>query len=546
MKKLYPVLAMIAISAAGVHADWALNSYATATADTATTNAFYGIQMFKNPGSTVSVAVPGGYVSLIATKIGDDPAGTAKGNGYTANIGLLHPLTSDWAEWDLTGLTSITFQHQNSTKITDYLAVSFGSASYAEADALAGTTYEAGISGVKALAAQGTNWFSDTALIGDFATPTWWTAPDDFPTIDSVLKRVKNLQFAPKSTYTGSGTQGAAACTKCTLPTMTTQVLNIRNIVLHGVTNAIPWPNPLMAGCPATGLSDTLSQFAGGNTLNKAKAYFFAFSDFDTLGTSTQFASGKSTVTDTVMADVGGEATSWMEMHAKLIKKDGVYHKYAGWADLGTNFGAGKVLDATGLTGIGFDLGNLGLNGDRISTIDFKVKMDGINDTAVHFVSFPVADLIAAGKNVKRGCVRPSDLQQAKYVTTPTVFDPSKISQISWEAKITDSHDPTIDTASANLLLGNIVFYGINTFKTVGIKGRLVPAHHTTFAAYSMGVLSLSGFDGVKTFSVTTLDGKTVASFAAAPRVALSLPRGTYLLTAKGTSVAQKFAVVGR
>ncbi len=535
-------------------ADWKLSEYATVAPTAAMTDSVYGIQSFSNPGSTVTVSVPGGYVSLMASKIGDDPAASPKGNGYTANIGLLHPLTDDWKEHDLTGLTAITFEHQNTNKITDYLAVSFGSASYDSLHALAGTVYEVGFTGVKALAAHAVGeWVHDTALIGDFATPTWWTAPKSYPSIDSVLKRVKNLQFAPKSTYTGAGTQGAAACTKCTLPTMTQQTLNIRNITLIGVPapghGDLGWPNPTMEGCPTTGPSVTLSQFSGGTTLSAAKAYFFAFSDFDTLGTSTSPASGKTTVTDTVM-EAATEAEAWMEMHAKLNKKDGgVYHKYAGWADLGTNFGTCHLFNGIDLTGIGFDLGNLGINVDRIRTIDFKVKMDGINDTAIHFVSFPVADLGAPRKFVKRGCVRLSDLKQASYVTTPTVFDPSKITQLSWEAKITDSKDLTIDTASANLLLGNIVFYGINTIFGEGchgsVKGRMGLAPNS-YAAYGNGVLRLSGFDEVKTFDVTTLDGKTVTSFAAAPRVALSLPRGTYFLRAKGGGQQAKFVVLGR
>ena len=58
--------------------------------------------------------------------------------------------------------------------------------------------------------------------------------------------------------------------------------------------------------------------------------------------------------------------------------------------------------------------------------------------------------------------------------------------------------------------------------------------------------MSLSGFSGVSSFDVTTLDGKVVASFSSAPRVSLALPRGTYLLTAKNGSLSQKFAVVGR
>lgn len=108
MKKLYPVLAAIALSAVGAHADWVLNTYPVAAADSVETNALYGVQSFQNKSSSVTTKVTAGTpgsISLVATKVASD--GT---EGYTANIGMLHPLTPDWGVYDLTGLTGVSFE----------------------------------------------------------------------------------------------------------------------------------------------------------------------------------------------------------------------------------------------------------------------------------------------------------------------------------------------------------------------------------------------------------------------------------------------------
>jgi hypothetical protein len=542
MKKLYTVLATLALAATGAFAaagdTWLLNSYATDAADSATTNALYGYQTFENKGSSVTINVTGGSVNLVATKLGSD--GT---EGYTANIGELLPLTPDWSEHDLTGLTSITFDYQNDQKITDVLSVSFGSTAYSTAISNAGTVYSNDIAGSAALGA-GTTWKSGEVLISDFATPSWWTTiPTDFPSIDTVLKHVKNLQFAPKSLYTASGTQAGVACTKCVTPTMTSVTLKVKNIVLHGV-KASAWPNAGLLGCedakPQTLFGDFLS------AKNALGGYWFTFSDFDSLGTSTDPAKGATAVSDSIF-----DTDGYMMMSANLKKKDGTFHKYAGWADIGTNFPKGVSMDATGLTGIGFLLLNSNINANLVQNIIFKVKVKGVNDTALHQVLLPTADIVAAAAAGKVACIRPSDLAQPSYVVAADKkpFDASKIVQFAWEAKITDDRTPTIDTATANLILSSVILYGtaapvLNKDPTdLGVLGH---ARTKTAVSYANGALQLSGFVGATHFEVRDLDGKVVSTFAASQRVSLSLPRGTYLLTPKGSSASKKFAVVGR
>lgn len=217
----------LAISA---RADWLVSDYSTVTSDSAQTRAVYGIQTYQNRSSSVTTSVPGGYVQLDAPLIASD--GT---EGYTVDIGLQQPLTPDWKTYDLTGLQAITFEYQNATKITDVLSVSFGSDAYSDAIVKAGTIYSNDIAGSVALSA-GTTWKTAEIYLSDFATPAWWTdIPADFPTIEQVLKRVRNIQFSPKTLYTSSGTQNGVACVKCVGPTMTSQTLKIRNIRLMGV-----------------------------------------------------------------------------------------------------------------------------------------------------------------------------------------------------------------------------------------------------------------------------------------------------------------------
>jgi hypothetical protein len=541
MKKLYSTLAIFAISASGAFAaegdTWLLNAYATETKDSIETNAMYGYQTFQNEASAVTVNVSGGSVNLVASKLASD--GT---EGYTANIGLLHPLTPDWAEYDLTGLTKITFDYMNDTKITDVLSVSFGSSAYSEAISNAGTVYSNDIAGSAALNG-GTTWKQGEVLIEDFATPSWWKdIPDDFPTIDEVLKKVKNLQFAPKTLYSASGSQAGTACTKCVTPTMTSVTLKIKNVVLHGV-KASSWPNPLNEGCEDTKPFVQFSEFESGSK-NYFAGYFFSFSD--TAGLDSDPAKGSSFVTDSIYED------GYMVMSAKLNKKaGGKYNKYSGWANIGTDFAGKASLNATGLTGISFLLADLGTNATYVQDIIFKAKMKGGSDTALHQVKLPMADIIAGGNAGKVACIRPTDLVQAAYVQAShrKDFDPKAIEQFAWEAKITDDRSPAIDTATVELLLANVVLHGSADFVLnkdgTGIKSQM---RVKTSVSYANGALQLSGFVGANRFEVRDLSGKVVASFDATKRVSLALPRGTYLLSATGDKVSysNKFAVLDR
>jgi hypothetical protein len=194
-------------------------------------------------------------------------------------------------------------------------------------------------------------------------------------------------------------------------------------------------------------------------------------------------------------------------------------------------------------------LADLGTNANIIKTIIFKVKMKGVSDTALHQVQIPTADIVAAAAAGKVVCIRPSDLAQASYVVAAhkVAFKPDAIQQLSWEAKITDDRTPTIDTASANLILANVILYGSDAFVLNKDVGVLSHDRVKTSVSYANGVLSLAGFTGASRFEVRDLTGKVVASFDAAQRVSLDLTRGTYLLSATGAKqYSSKFTVLGR
>ena len=55
---------------------------------------------------------------------------------------------------------------------------------------------------------------------------------------------------------------------------------------------------------------------------------------------------------------------------------------------------------------------DLGINANLVQNLYFKVKMKGVNDTALHQYMLPAGDLVDAQKAGKVACIHPSDLAQ--------------------------------------------------------------------------------------------------------------------------------------
>ncbi|MBK9577729.1 MAG: hypothetical protein IPO40_11660 [Fibrobacteres bacterium] len=208
-----------------------LSAYSVSELDSARVNARYGIQAAANPASQVSVVVYNGFVRLQAPRIASEPGY----KGYSAYVGLIHPIVPDWRVVDVSKLTSLDFEFRNTNKITGKLLVAFGSEAYTRTQQYAGTIYESDVSGAAKMS-PGIQWKSVSLDVMDFYPPLWWTAPAEFPMFDSVLRVAHSIQFVPQSLYTGEGVEGNKACYKCVGPDMKEQTLDIRNIRLVGVT----------------------------------------------------------------------------------------------------------------------------------------------------------------------------------------------------------------------------------------------------------------------------------------------------------------------
>lgn len=214
--------------------------YSATIQDTSELRERLGITSFSNAASSAQVGIENGVVVFQTTLRSDSGAGGWA--GFSANAGMELPYYPYASEADLTGLTEVEFEFRNSAQITDYLAVQIGSNALKDSLVREGKVYEAPILGANNLAA-GTTWKTASVRLADFATPSWWVKfPDDYPTMDEVVKRFRSLRFLPKSKYADSGYQNGVACANCVGPTMAAQKLEIRKIRLIGP-DVFPKPN---------------------------------------------------------------------------------------------------------------------------------------------------------------------------------------------------------------------------------------------------------------------------------------------------------------
>jgi len=228
----------------------------------------YAVDVFKNSMSTVNLSVDTGNVLQADIIFASDtnqypnPAGVGSYiQGYTANVGILIPMNSAWGIRNLSKFDSLTFDWATNGPIRDQLTVSFGSPQYNDTLSNAGAVYEASKkrtteldSVVKSHLASptGHDWATLAYRRADFMKPTWindaltgfpsrWTEPmATFPTFDSVLANVKNIQIAPKTSYQQPGWNFSTnvACPTCAVAYLPIPVLTIRlrniNIWLSG------------------------------------------------------------------------------------------------------------------------------------------------------------------------------------------------------------------------------------------------------------------------------------------------------------------------
>lgn len=539
------VAALIVFCPFRAKADFILSDYGEEANDTAAASKAYGLQVFANPGSQASVLVQAGGVVFHAKLASNetDPANT----GYTVNVGLIHPISPDGQEFDLTGLSKITFEYKNSALITDALSVSFGSGIYTSAEFGAGTVYENVIRGASNLRAH-TDWTPASLDIADFATPAWWTAPADFPTIQGVLKKVSNIQFSPRALYTAKGMQLGSPCSRCTGPDLTDITLEIRNVRLVGVDERVLPSNAIgSSGCEATRPFTLLDDFLDGDANSKIGGSWYVYGD---SGSATNVLDVKDKSKGASKAKVefvpGGASSSGRAMVSANLEKrlGGIWHDFAGWAGVGLNFdGNGALAGMENLSAISFRIQGGGL-GKEVESLQFKVVQEGVPDSAVHGFDIPAA--ILRNGSVKTVCVQLTDLSQASSlpgsVRAPIV--PGRIAKLRWEARIADQKSSTIDTATANFWITDVKLFGSDTIHFVSRNGS--PTFPKFAVHATRGALVLSGFQGFDRLEIFSIEGRKVASFAPAATVSMPLPRGSYLLTGrwKGVPVSIPFTTV--
>ncbi len=253
----------------------------TAT-DTAKVNALYAIQAYSNPASKVAISVGSGTLKTTIALASD---GTT---GYSANAGILIPLQPTWEEVDLRTLTGIEFEYRSDKTIPDGLRVSFGSETYSQAQQAAGTVYETALRGATALPGDMT-WRVARLDVIDFATPAWWIAPADYPVIQDVLAKAKNLDFRPGTLYSQNGTINGTTCMKCVGPTMPQVTLELRNLKLLG-SGQLPTVGRGQIAVPAVATPSSF-EFAGLTTSAPAIGAISWHAGMLTLGDPSRWAS---------------------------------------------------------------------------------------------------------------------------------------------------------------------------------------------------------------------------------------------------------------
>jgi len=509
-----------------------VSAYANAALDSAKANAIYGVSAYANPASKATVSVPGGYLRFDAPVIASEPATTPNGNGYTANVGLIHPLRADWPTVDLRKLWAIRFKFRNAYKITDNLGVSILSRAYTDEQIRQGTTYDNPVTGVKILAADSV-W--KTAMLDrlDFAPPMWWTPPADYPSLDSVLSQVIALRIAPTTLYSANGTQMGKVCSRCVGPTMEKQILDIQDIRLLGIDSlrivpAVEPPPPPSAKDSCQGANVIRLDNFKEESLSTLGGWWYTYSD-----------TGSEIPQD--MMQTKGNSRSFITVKPGFAKVEAYLDKtideqwiaQAGWAGIATDIHRG--FDLKGLKAIQFDL--------RVDTIYPSVGLI----LKVHEAGSAVGTSFQAPIPSKTGvvCVSTENLTVSDSVGIRSL-NASLIDRFAFEARILDESHPFISQAQAHFSLRDVKLFGADP--TLSSKALTKAARKEFGITYQGGVLRMVGIEGMGQVEVRDLHGRKVASFAVASQVPLRLGHGTYILSARrgDLQIHRSFSVMNR
>jgi|GEM_PF-3287273 len=225
-----------------------LESFSVPASDSVAVRELYGIGIFANPASKASVSVDSGVLRAEFTLASDST------EGYTANVGLMLPLSSGGSVVALasdgtSSLKQVRFEYRLSDRIADVMKWTFESELYPSV--MKGSEYAASLSGSTALSAS-LDWKAGRFDYADFGGPSWFTGPPaGFVTFDSILTRATALRIEPTTLYSASGSQFGTVCNKCVDPTMKHLVLELRRIRIDRV-GLDGDSTPLVLGLPRT------------------------------------------------------------------------------------------------------------------------------------------------------------------------------------------------------------------------------------------------------------------------------------------------------
>ena len=518
---------------AGHSADWLLSQYLTPAADSAAVNKIYGIQSYGNPASVTSVSVPDDTAHFLRLTAQFASTGT---EGYSANLGILHPLNKSWSAVNISATDSIQFEYRYNKKPGGGIEILLASKMYPQFCSDSGFMYL--FAPKITQIAPANTWRTLKIAISDFAPPKWWLDrlggqhPAGYPSLLDVLRNLEAIQFAPKTTYSQPGTQLGVPCTYCVGPNLTDIQFDIRNVKLIGYEDVLP--NPDRIGCLEKPVATVDS--AIDDNRNELGGYWFAYSDTSTAAAKAgDSARGSS---NAVMSLAAGKAALFAGLHKKTGDATFDWRPYAGWAAIGMNFEDSVSTQFAGMTGISFNLQNV-LIGPNVKGINFKVSIPGIHEAKTHYAYLPAAKL-----NDGPICIRPSDLKQPSWVAGAVPFKADSIIQLAWEAKITDQGDATIANDTAVMVLSNIQIH-----HDTGIVRTTQRAVRSSLGVrYANGILSIQPKAGYENISVVSPSGRTVARLVPGTRsVAVKLERGTWFVVArnaKGEVLSNKFAVM--
>jgi hypothetical protein len=258
---------------------------------------------------------------------------------------------------------------------------------------------------------------------------------------------------------------------------------------------------------------------------------------------------------------VGTAAIATAQLEKNDTGSDFLYHKQAGWADIGTDLPGTNPdgsLALPSLTAVSFDLyagaalasvvPGADFDAVRVRRIAFKISKASVGDAQAYSVDIPASAALSTTSN--SFCVDVSQLHQPGWYVKDKLegkvvpFAPDDLTKLSWEIKIEDQADSTVHATSVPSTFGvaNVKLYGVDPAGIRAAGGRTSTALR---ASYSNGLHLSYRVDGPGArIEVRHLDGSHVASFQEAAAVQdlslpLSLSRGTYVVTVRGMRARQ-------